>query len=125
MIIFLTLLLSLALSLSIAVFAEDVRGAQSLVGLIYIPIMIPSIILMFTDVDMLPAGLRWLMLIIPYTHTVIASKALFLGRYTPVLLAVAYMLVFTTITLYITTRIFSTERIITARIRRWRLRHGG
>lgn len=124
-IIFLTLLLSLALSLSIAVFAEDVRGAQSLVGLIYIPIMIPSIILMFTDVDMLPAGLRWLMLIIPYTHTVIASKALFLGRYTPVLLAVAYMLVFTTITLYITTRIFSTERIITARIRRWRLRYGG
>ena len=124
-IIFLTLLLSLALSLSIAVFAEDVRGAQSLVGLIYIPIMMPSIILMFTDVDMLPAGLRWLMLIIPYTHTVIASKALFLGRYTPVLLAVAYMLVFTTITLYITTRIFSTERIITARIRRWRLRHGG
>jgi len=124
-IIFLTLLLSLALSLSIAVFAEDVRGAQSLVGLIYIPVMIPSIILMFTDVDMLPAALRWLMLIIPYTHAVIASKALFLGRYTPMLLAVAYMLLFTTITLYITTRIFSTERIITARIRRWRLRHGG
>lgn len=124
-IIFLTLLLSLALSLSIAVFAEDVRSAQSLVGLIYIPIMIPSIILMFTDVDMLPNAMRWLMLIIPYTHTVIASKALFLGRYTPVLVAVAYMMIFTITTLYITTRIFSTERIITARIRRWRLRHGG
>ena len=124
-VIFLTLLLSLASSLSIAVFAEDVRSAQSLVGLIYIPMMIPFIILMFTDVDMLPSGLRWLMLIIPYTHAIIASKAIFLNRYIPLLTAVTYMTIFTLTILYITTRIFSTERIITARIRRWRIGRRG
>jgi len=116
--IFLTLLLSLALALSIAIFAEDVRGAQSLVGLLYIPIMIPSFILMFTDLDMLPTTIRWLMLVVPYTHSIVASKALFLGRHLPVLRSVLYILLFTALVLYVAARIFSTERIITARLRR-------
>lgn len=114
--IFVTLVSGLALALSIAVFTDNVRSAQSLVGILYIPIIVPSIILMFTDLEMLPKAVQWPLLIIPYTHSLVASKAAFLGNYLLVVRSIAYISVFTIAVLYVAARIFSTERIITARI---------
>jgi ABC-2 type transport system permease protein len=64
---------------------------------------------------MLPKTIQILLLIIPYTHSITASKAAFLGNYALVLRSIGYITVFTVVVLYIAARIFSTERIITAR----------
>jgi len=114
--IFVTLVSGLALALSIAVFTDNVRSAQSLVGVLYIPIIVPAIILMFTDLGMLPLAIRWVLLLIPYTHSIVASKAAFLGNYLVVARSIVYVTAFTVAVLYVAARIFSTERIITARI---------
>jgi len=114
--IFVTLVSGLALALSIAVFTDNVRSAQSLVGVLYIPIIVPAIILMFTDLNMLPPAVRWVLLLIPYTHSIVASKATFLGNYLVVAKSIIYVSAFTVAVLYVAARIFSTERIITARI---------
>lgn len=113
--IFVTLVSALAMALSLATFTDSVRGAQSLTGFLTIPVLIPSIILMFTNIEMLPVWLQGVLLVIPYTHSVIASKAAFLGNYFIVVRSILFISVFTFIVLYIAAKIFSTERIITAR----------
>jgi len=120
--IFVTLVSGLALAISLAVFTDNVRSAQSLTGFLVIPVIIPAIILMFTDLSMLPPAVRWILLVIPYTHSIVASKAAFLGNYAAVAGSIAYISVFTVVVLYVAARIFSTERVITARIRSFSLR---
>jgi ABC-2 type transport system permease protein len=113
--IFVTLVSGLALAISLATFTDNVRSAQSLTGFLTIPVMLPAIILMFSDLSMLPKTIQMFLLVIPYTHSIIASKAAFLGNYALVLRSIGYITVFTIVVLYIAARIFSTERIITAR----------
>jgi len=115
MVIFVTLVSALAMALSIAVFADNVRSAQSFTGILITPIMIPAIILMFSDIDMLPQAVQWILLVIPYTHSIIATKAAFLGDYFVVIRSIAFISVWTFVVLYVAAKIFSTERIITAR----------
>jgi ABC-2 type transport system permease protein len=55
------------------------------------------------------------MLAIPYTHTMIATKAAFLGDYFIVMRSIFFISIWTVALLYIAAKIFSTERIITAR----------
>lgn len=119
---FVTLVSGLALAISLAVFTDSVRGAQSLTGFLVVPVIIPAIILMFTDLEMLPETVRWILLFIPYTHSIVASKAAFLGDYPAVAWSIIYITAFTVAVLYIAARIFSTERIITARFRYLSLR---
>lgn len=120
--IFATLVSGLALAISLAVFTDNVRSAQSLTGFLVIPVIIPAIILMFSDISMLPPTVRLILLAIPYTHSIIASKAAFLGNYAVVLRSIAYIAAFTVIVLYLAARIFSTERIITARLTSFSIR---
>ncbi len=120
--IFATLVSGLALAISLAVFTDNVRSAQSLTGFLVIPVIIPAIILMFSDISMLPPTVRLILLAIPYTHSIIASKAAFLGNYAVVLRSIAYIAAFTIIVLYLAARIFSTERIITARFTSFSIR---
>ena len=114
-VIFVTLVSALAMALSIAVFADNVRSAQSFTGILITPIMIPAIILMFSDIDMLPQTVQWILLVIPYTHSIIATKAAFLGDYFVVIRSIVFISVWTFVVLYVAAKIFSTERIITAR----------
>jgi ABC-2 type transport system permease protein len=114
--IFVTLVSGLALAISLATFTENVRSAQSLTGFLIVPIIVPAIILMFTDLQMLPSTVKWILLAIPYTHSIIASKAAFIGNFAAVFRSVTYITFFTLIVLYLAARIFSTERIITGRL---------
>jgi len=115
-VIFVTIVSALALAISLAVFTDSVRSSQSLLGFLMIPIIIPSIILMFADIDILPMILQVLMYLIPYTHTILAIKEVFMGNCLIVIRSIAYIAVFTAFILYVAARIFSTERVLTARM---------
>ncbi|MGQ9680764.1 MAG: ABC transporter permease [Candidatus Bathyarchaeia archaeon] len=119
---FVTLVSGLALAICIAVFVDSVRSAQSLTGVLIIPIIVPAIILMFSDLETLPNTVQWVLLLIPYTHSILASKAAFIGEYFTVLRSIAYITVFTMIVLYLAACIFSTEKIITATFKSFRFR---
>jgi ABC-2 type transport system permease protein len=114
-VIFVTLISALAMALSVAVFADTVRSAQSFTGVLITPILIPALVLMFSDLEMLPTAMQYGLLLIPYTHSIIATKAAFLGNYFVVLRSIFFITVWTTFVLYVAAKIFSTERIITAR----------
>ncbi|MEM2129943.1 MAG: ABC transporter permease [Candidatus Bathyarchaeia archaeon] len=114
--IFVTIVSALALAIIVAAFSENVRSAQALVGPLNFIFIFPSLILMFTDIQMLPYPIQIVLYAIPYTHSIIATKAAFLGDYFTMLISIAYVSAFTIAVLYIAARIFTTEKIVTARI---------
>ena len=115
--IFITMVSALALALCVAVYAEDVRGAQSIVGVLQLPIMVPAIVLMFADVSMLPTSVQAVLYAIPYTHTILATRGALLGQYGLAMLSLGYLTAFTVVVLYVAAKTFSGERVITARMR--------
>ncbi|MEM2870371.1 MAG: ABC transporter permease [Thermoplasmata archaeon] len=115
-----SLLLSFVSALSLAVlfsvFTKDVRSAQSLMGVLYIPIMIPAIVLMFSPVESLPGWLQAVILAIPFSYPIIASRALYTHQYLVVALGILYQALFTAGVLALAARVFSTEKILTAKL---------
>jgi len=113
---FVTIVSALALAICVAVFSENVRSAQSIITFLITPVIMPSLILMFADIEILPVPVQVIMYAIPYTHAVLASKAAFIADYFIMLRSIAYISLFTVVILYVAARIFATEKIITARI---------
>jgi ABC-2 type transport system permease protein len=115
--LFVTLLSALSLAVIISAFAGDVRSAQSLVGYVYPLIFIPSLALMYLDVNAIPLALRILIYAIPYSHPIITSKAVIMGDYTIAVVGIAYVAAFTVAIMYFASRLFATEKILTAKLK--------
>lgn len=115
--VFMSLLSALALAIIISAFADDVRGAQSVVGYLYMMIMLPMFVIMFADFNSLPLVARIVLLAIPYTHPMLAAQASITGDYFTAILGVGYVALFTVALLYVAARLFSTEKILTARLK--------
>ncbi len=114
--IFAALISALALALTLGTLSKDVRGAQSLIGVIIVPVFIPAIILMMTEISALPPAIQTALYLIPFTYPVLATKALFSGSFGVVLIGLVYMAAFTLLTLYVAAKVFSTDKIMTARL---------
>jgi ABC-2 type transport system permease protein len=115
--LFMAMLSALALAISLSVFAEDVRGAQALVGPLSMLFVFPMIFMMFTDITTLPFPLSIILLAIPFTHAMLATNVTFTGNYIGAIGGIVYMAIFTIIVLYIASRLFGTEKILTAKLR--------
>lgn len=115
--LFITLLSALALAVIMSAFSENVRGAQALVGYIYPIIFIPSMALMYLDFNTLPLAAKMVLYAIPYSHPIIASQAIIMGDYTIVVFGIVYVALFTLVIMYIASRLFATEKILTSKLR--------
>ena len=113
---FVTIISALALAICIAVFSENVREAQSLIGPFSLLVILPSLVLMFADIDVLPPYFQMILYLMPYTHSILASKAAFTGDYFIIFRSIACISLFTMAVLYIAAKIFTTEKVITARL---------
>jgi ABC-2 type transport system permease protein len=115
--LFVTLLSALALAVILSAFAEDVRGAQSLVGYIYPLIFIPSFVLMYVNTESLPFILKIALYIVPFSHPIIASRAVVMGDYWTVAFGIIYVTLFTLVIMYAASRLFATEKILTLKLK--------
>lgn len=115
--LFVTLLSALALAVIVSAFVEDVRSAQSIVGYIYPLIFIPALALMYLDINTLPLALKILLYAIPYSHPIIASKAIVIGDYLTAIIGIVYVTAFTLVVKYLASRLFATEKILTAKLK--------
>ena len=127
--IFVSLLSALSLAIIVSAFAEDVRGAQSIVGYLYTIIMVPMFVVMFTDFNSLPFAARIALLALPFTHPMLAAQASIAGDYLTAVFGVGYVALFTVVLLYIAAKLFATEKILTVRLKfrgfKWRKRPKG
>jgi ABC-2 type transport system permease protein len=115
--LFITILSALALAVIISAFADDVRTAQSLVGYIYPFLFVPAIALMYLDVNSLPLAFKVVLYAIPYTQPIIAAKAVIMGDYATAVLGIVYVTAFTLTVMYAASRLFATEKILTAKLK--------
>ncbi len=114
--LFLSMIAAMALSVLIAAYTKDVRSAQSLAGIIYIPVFIPAFLLMFTSVDVLPPAMQAVIYAIPFSYSSLAAQAMYTKAYGLVLLGILYQVAFTGAILWIAARFFASEKVLTARL---------
>jgi ABC-2 type transport system permease protein len=115
--LFMALLAALALAISLSVFAEDVRGAQALVGPLSMLFVVPMVFAIFTDINALPFPISLILLAIPFTYPMLAANVSFTGNYVGAIGGIIYMAIFTIIVLYVAARLFGTEKILTAKLK--------
>lgn len=73
--------------------------------------------LIYLDVNSLPLALKAVFYAIPYSHPILASKAVVTGDYGTVVFGIVYVAIFTVVIMYIASRLFATEKILTAKLR--------
>ncbi len=116
LVVFLTIAFSLSLAMLLAVFAEDVQSANTVVSSVILPLAFPAFLLMFTDLGELPTIARYGLLIDPFTHPIVAYRYALGGDYAALLWSIGYLSVVAGVTLYLTAKVFSSEKLLTARI---------
>jgi len=116
LVVFLTIVFALGLAMVLAVFAEDVQSANTVVSSVILPLAFPAFLLMFVDLSQLPTAARYALLAIPFTHPVEAYRYVLTGSYGPLAISIAYLTIAAGLTLYLAARIFSSEKVLTAKI---------
>jgi len=116
--LFVALLAGLSLCIVLGTFAKNYRSAQALVFPITALALIPTFIIMLKDFDTIPAVLRILVFAIPFSHPMMAMRALMLDNYPLVIGGIAYTAVFTVIMVGVAVRIFNSDRLLTGSVRK-------
>jgi len=111
--IFLSIVNALALATLLALFAQDVKDAQTTIMPLTIMILIPYFFALTFDPGTMSLGLKIFTFLIPFSHTFFAFKFLLLGQKIPVILGNLYLFLFAIVLLFIATKVFSSERILT------------
>ncbi len=115
--IFLAILVALALAMILGVLAEDFRSAQNMIMPLMFMVMIPYFISIFADMNTLSLPLKIFILAIPFTHPFLVSQHLYLGNYGMIAAGLAYMLVIFIVLVVFAARVFSTDKILTMKLR--------
>lgn len=113
--LFLTLALATALAIIVSVFSSDVRGAQAVVGYLSFPIILPSILVIFSDFNTLSFGVQAALLAIPFSYVAIYATTGVFGTLTYALIGFVYLTGWIIGALYLASRLFNSERVLTAR----------
>jgi ABC-2 type transport system permease protein len=116
--LFVALLAGLSLCIVLGTFAKDYKSAQTLVFPITALAMISMFITMFKDFDTVPVAVRILVFAIPFSHPMMAMRALMFDNYALVIGGIAYTAVFTIIMIWIAVRIFNSDRLLTGRVQK-------
>lgn len=114
---FLAILVALALAMILGVLAEDLRSAQTMIMPLLFMVMIPYFISLFADVNSLSLPIKILILAIPFTHPFLVSQNLYLGNWSMIAFGLGYMFVIFVVLTIIAARIFSTDKILTMKLR--------
>ena len=117
--LFITLIAGLSLCMLMGTFAKNYKSAQTLTFPITMLALIPMFLTMFTDFDTLPPALQVLTFAIPFSHPMMAPKALMFHDYTLVAAGLIYVTVFAIITISIVVWIFKTDRLLTGSTSKW------
>jgi ABC-2 type transport system permease protein len=110
--LFVTLIAGLSLCMLLGMFAKNYKSAQTLIFPITMLAMIPMFITMFADYDTLPLALKIVTFAIPFSHPMMASRALLFHDYTLVLGGIVYVGIFAAVTISIVVWIFKTDRLL-------------
>lgn len=123
--IFITLLAGLSLCMVLGTFAKNYKSAQTLTFPITALAMVPMFVIMFKDFDTLPFALKVVLFAIPFSHPMMAIRALMFDDYLLVIGGIAYSAVFAVVMIAIAVWIFNSDKLLTGRIKRTDIKNFG
>jgi len=115
--LFFGILAALSISIILSSFAEDTKSAQSMIAPLMMLILIPYFFTMFLDIGTLSPIMKWLIYAIPFTHPFLAAPNLMLGNRLDVLWGILYMAGFFAVFVFIASKIFASDKILTMRLK--------
>jgi ABC-2 type transport system permease protein len=116
--LFITLIAALALCMLLGTMAKNYKSAQTLTFPVTMLAMIPMFVTMFADFDTLPLALKGLLFAIPFSHPMMAPRALIFNDYLLVIGGIIYVLIFAIVMILIVVWVFKTDRLLTGSTRR-------
>ena len=116
--VFVTLIAALSLCMLLGTMAKNFKSAQTLTFPVTILALIPMFMTMFKDFDTLPLALKGFLFAIPFSHPMMAPRALIFDDYMLVLAGIIYVLIFSIIMIFIVVYIFKTDRLLTGSIKK-------
>jgi len=115
--IFLSILCILVLALIAGAFAEDQKSAQGLMAPLIFLVMLPYFLVLFLDINNISPVFKYLIYAVPFSHPFMAAPNLFLQRHEIVFSGIIYQMVFFLVFVSLAARIFSSDRILTMKLR--------
>jgi len=115
--LFFAIICALAMAMILGVMAEDFRSAQMMVMPLVFLVMIPYFLSFFADFKTLSLPIKLLVWAIPFSHPFLATQNIILGNSQGLVLGILYMLVFFLVMVVIAARIFSTDRVLTMKLK--------
>jgi ABC-2 type transport system permease protein len=115
--LFLAILVALALAMILGVLAEDFRSAQNMIMPMMFMVMIPYFLSLFADINTVSLPVKIFILAIPFSHPFLVSQNIYLGNYGMIAGGLAYMLVVFAVLVVFAARVFSTDKILTMKLR--------
>jgi ABC-2 type transport system permease protein len=115
--LFLALIAGLSLCMLLGTFAKNYKSAQTLTFPITMLAMIPMLITMFADFDTLPLAVKIFTFAIPFSHPMMAPRALLFHDYTLVIGGIVYVAAFAIVTISIVVWVFKSDRLLTGTIK--------
>lgn len=110
----LSIIFMTAIGIAIGALSSDVRMSGSLLGVAIIPVLIPSILIMYGDLRALPLGLQLLTYALPTSYPMIVAREMITSTIPiEVLYGIPYSAILTIIVLYATSKLLAPERLLT------------
>lgn len=111
---FLTIMISLSVSIILGAMANDAKSAQNLVMPVMMCATIPYIISMVSDINTLPTVIKTLVYAIPFTHTFTAMNNLMFGNDKIFVFGIIYQAVVFAVCMFFAISIFNSDKIFTS-----------
>ena len=118
--VFVTLLAALSLCMLLGTFARNYKSAQTLTFPVTLLALLPMFMIMFKDFDTMPLVVKVLLFCIPFSHPMMAPRALLFGDYPLVVSGIVYVSIFALIMISLSVWVFKTDRIITGSTNRFK-----
>jgi len=115
-VLFLGVLVALAIAIILGLFSEDAKSAQGIITPLMVLVLIPYFLTIFVDLDSLSPVLRYFIYAIPFTHVFLAAPNILLSNFTPLIYSIIYLAALFVIFVYIATKIFSSDYVLTMKI---------
>ena len=119
--VFVTLIAALSFCMLLGTMAKNFKSAQTLTFPVTILALIPMFMTMFKDFDTLPLALKAFLFGIPFSHPMMAPRALIFDDYLLVVGGIIYVLIFAIIMIIIVVYVFKTDRLLTGSIKKKKL----
>jgi ABC-2 type transport system permease protein len=115
--LFIAILCALALAMILGVLAEDFRSAQAMIMPMIFLAMIPYFLALFADFNTMSLPVKIFTLAIPFSHPFMTTQNLYLQNYGAIWGGIAYMLAVFAVLVFLAARIFSTDKILTMKLK--------